>query len=81
MHIMCNERARLLGLYNQATLAISTTLEDLLHGPRSASSVMYEIRRHATEKARIAFERAGLAYASHVEEHHCESTQSNLPIR
>jgi len=62
----------LLAVYNQATLAISTTVDDLLHGARAASSVMYELRRHAAEKARLAFERAGLAYDSHVREHHCE---------
>jgi len=68
----CIERARLLGVYNQATLAISTTVEDLLHGVGASSSVMYDIRRHAAEKARIGFEQAGLAYESHVREHHCE---------
>ena len=69
----CEERARLLGLYNQATLAISTTVEDLLHGVGTGSSVMYDIRRHATEKARIGFELAGLAYETHVGQHHCEA--------
>jgi len=70
----CEERARLLGLYNQATLAISTTVEDLLHGVGAGSSVMYDIRRHAAEKARIGFELAGLAYESHVGEHHCDTS-------
>ena len=69
----CEERARLLGLYNQAALAISTTVEDLLHGVGSGSSVMYDIRRHAAEKARIGFEAADCAYESHVVEHHCEA--------
>jgi hypothetical protein len=68
----CEERARLLGVYNQATLAISTTVEDLLHGAGAASSLIYDIRRHAAEKARIGFEAAGLAYELHVHEHHCE---------
>jgi hypothetical protein len=67
----CEERARLLGLYNQATLAISTTVEDLLHGVGAGSSVMYDMRRHAAEKARVGFELAGLAYESHMREHHC----------
>ena len=73
-HMKCTERARLLCAYNKATLAISTTVEDLLHGGGVGSSVMYSIRRHATEKARIGFERAGLAYESHVREHHCEAS-------
>ncbi len=34
---------------------------------------MYDIRRHAAEKARIGFELAGLAYESHVDQHHCEA--------
>jgi hypothetical protein len=68
----CQERARLLGLYNQATLAISTTVEDLLHGVGAGSSIMYDIIRHAAEKARIEFERAGLAYETHIDQHHCE---------
>ena len=67
----CEERARLLGLYNQATLAISTTVDDLLYGVRAASCVMYDIRRHAAEKARLEFERASLAYELHIGEHHC----------
>ena len=71
--MMCNERARLLGLYNQATLAVSTTVEELLHGTGAASNLIYDIRRHAAEKARIGFEAAGLAYESHVGEHHCET--------
>ena len=69
----CEERARLLGVYNRATLAISTTVEDLLHGAGAASSLIYEIRRHAAEKARIGFEAAGLAYETHVGAHHCEA--------
>jgi hypothetical protein len=70
---MCQERARLLGVYNRATLAISTTVEDLLHGPGASSSVVYDIRRHAAEKARVSFELAGLAYESHIHDHHCEA--------
>jgi hypothetical protein len=69
----CEERARLLGVYNQATLAISTTVEELLHGIGASSSVLYDIRRHAAEKARIGFELAEFAYESHVGQHHCES--------
>ena len=70
---MCEERARLLGVYNRATLAVSTTVEDLLHGAGAGSSIIYDIRRHAAEKARIAFELAGLAYKSHIHDHHCET--------
>lgn len=62
-----------MGAYNRATLAISTTVEDLLYGVGASSSVMYDIRRHAAEKARIGFELAGLAYESHVDQHHCEA--------
>ncbi len=71
--MMCEERARLLGVFNQATLAISTTVEDLLHGAGACSGVMYDMRRHAAEKARIGFEQANLAYESHVDQHHCEA--------
>ncbi|MDP9113556.1 MAG: hypothetical protein M3O20_07735 [Acidobacteriota bacterium] len=74
----CEERARLLGAYNQATLAISTTVEDLLHGSRSASGLMYTIRRHAAEKARVGFEAAGLAYEAHVGKHCCEAPGQNF---
>ncbi len=72
----CEERTRLLGVYNQATLAISTSVDDLLHGAALVSPAIYDMRRHAAEKARIAFERAGFAYESHVREHHCE-----LPVK
>jgi hypothetical protein len=76
----CEERARLLGLYNQATLAISTTVEDLLHGVAASSSILYDIRRHAAEKARARFELAELAYEAHIHQHHCEA-RSNVPNR
>ena len=69
----CEERARLLGLYNQATLAISTTVENLLHGVAASSSILYDIRRHAAEKARTAFELAEFAYEAHVHQHHCDA--------
>jgi hypothetical protein len=69
----CEEGTRLLGVYNQATLAISTSVENLLHGVGACSSVLYDIRRHAAEKARIGFELAELAYESHVGQHHCEA--------
>lgn len=69
----CEERARLLGVYNRATLAISTTVEDLLHGVAASSSLLYDIRRHAAEKARIGFESAELAYEAHVHQHRCEA--------
>jgi hypothetical protein len=69
----CEERARLLGVFNRATLAISTTVEDLLHGVGASSSLLYDIRRHAAEKARIGFELAEFAYESHVHQHHCEA--------
>ena len=71
--MMCEERARLLSVYNRDTLAISTTVEDLLHGAGAGSSIIYDIRRHAAEKARIGFELAGLAYESHIHEHRCEA--------
>ena len=71
----CEERARLLGVYNRATLAISTTVEDLLHGAGVGSSAIYDMRRHAAEKARVGFELAGLAYELHVDQHHCEVGQ------
>ena len=71
--MQCEERARLLGVYNQAPLAISTSVEDLLHGVGASSSLLYDIRRHAAEKARIGFELAELAYESHVGQHRCEA--------
>lgn len=76
----CEERARLLGVYNQATLAISTSVEDLLHGVAASSSILYDIRRHTAEKARAGFELAELAYEAHVNKHHCDA-RSNVPIR
>ena len=63
----------MLGVYNQATLAISTTVEDLLHGVGASSNLLYDIRRHAAEKARTGFELAELAYEAHVHQHHCEA--------
>ena len=69
----CEERARLLGVYNQATLAICTTVETLLHGVGASSSLLYDIRRHAAEKARIGFQLAELSYEAHVKQHHCEA--------
>jgi hypothetical protein len=72
----CDERARLLGAQNRATLAISTSINDLLPGVGAISSIIYDIRRHAMARARIEFEAARLAYEDHVEEHGCET--SNL---
>ncbi len=63
----------MLGVYNRATLAISTTVEDLLHGAASSSNLLYDIRRHAVEKARTAFELAEFTYEAHVHQHHCEA--------
>ena len=75
----CDERARLLGLFNKATLASSISIENLLHGPVShgpgtPSSLIYDMRRHLAEKARTGFELARLAYDSHVRVHNCEIT-------
>ena len=84
----CEERVRLLGVYNRATLAISTTVADLLHGVGASSSILYDIRRHATEKARTEFELAELAYETHVHQHHCEvpvkyadPVMNSIPLR
>jgi hypothetical protein len=68
----CDERGRLLALHNQAALAIARTIEDLLKSAESASSVVYDLRRHAAGKARVGFESARLAYEAHVREHCCE---------
>jgi hypothetical protein len=73
----CDERARLLGLFNKATLASSISIENLLHGPVShdtgaGSSLIYDMQRHLAEKARSGFEFARLAYDAHVSVHHCE---------
>jgi hypothetical protein len=67
----CDERARLLGSYNRAALAISTTVDDLLHDVGVVSNVIYDLRRHAARKARIGFELATLAYDAHVSAHRC----------
>jgi hypothetical protein len=72
----CDERARLLGAQNRATLAISTSINDLLPGVGVISSTIYDIRRHAMARARIEYEAARLAYENHVDEHGCET--SNL---
>lgn len=63
----------MLGAYNRATLAISITVEDLLQDGGIVSRAMYDIRRHAVERARIGFESAELAYETHIDEHHCEA--------
>jgi hypothetical protein len=70
----CDERARLLSAYNRATLAISIKVEDLLQSAGVVSSAIYDLRRHAAEKARIGLEFARLAYDLHVREHRCEAT-------
>ena len=70
----CDERAGLLNAYNGAALAISITVEDLLNSAGVVSSAIYDLRRHAAEKARIQFEFARLAYEVHVREHRCEAT-------
>jgi hypothetical protein len=80
----CDEKARLLGAYNRATLASSMSIENLLHGPGlhgpgTASSVIYDMRRHAAEKARTGFELARLAYDAHVRQHDCETSQDLSP--
>jgi hypothetical protein len=67
----CDERARLLGVFNKATLAISTAVDNLLYGPGAASSVIYDMRRHTVEKARIGLDLASVAYDAHIDQHHC----------
>ena len=72
----CDERARLLHLFNKATLANSISIENMLHSPLQCpggpSSVIYDIRRHRAGQARREFELARLAYDAHVSMHHCE---------
>ena len=72
--MLCDERDRLLGLYNCGALAISITVDDLLHGVGPVSRIMYNIRRHAAAKARHGFELARLAYENHINEHGCETS-------
>ena len=76
----CDERVRLLGVFNKATLASSISSENLLnspqHRPGGASSIIYDIRRHRAEKARTGFEIARLAYNAHVGVHHCETSEA-----
>ena len=75
-NMYCDERARLLSVFNRETLASSVSMDNLLHEIRPASSVIYDMRRHAAEKARNGFELARLAYEAHVIEHHCETTRA-----
>ena len=77
----CDERARLLSLFNKASLASSVSIENLLHGPLShgpglSSSVIFDMRRHVAQQALAGFELARLAYDAHVRMHHCEITQA-----
>ena len=72
----CDERGRLLGLYNKATLTLARTIEDLLQSTGVGSSGVYDIRRRAAKKARAGFEIARLAYEDYVREPGCET--SNL---
>ena len=67
----CDERTKLLCAYNQAALSISTTIADLLHGPKPTARLIYDIRRHAAEQARIHFELAEQAYEAHIHTHDC----------
>lgn len=68
----CDERTRLLGAYNQATLALSTAIQHLLSGGDLIASVVYDMQRRAADKARKELEAARLAYETHIQEHHCE---------
>jgi hypothetical protein len=66
----CDERTRLLGAYNRATLTLSTAVQHLLNS--GEASAAYDLHRYTADKARIEFESARLAYEAHVQEHHCE---------
>lgn len=66
----CDERTRLLGTYNRATLVLSAALQDLLSS--EGVSAISDIHRFGANKARIEFESARLAFEGHVREHHCE---------
>jgi hypothetical protein len=72
----CCERARLLGAYNRAALAMSLTVDELPHGVGVRSSTIFGTRRYAAGKARVGLELAGRAYEIHVGGHGCET--SNL---
>jgi hypothetical protein len=71
----CYERPRLLGDCNRAALALSITVDELLHGVDAGSSIIYDRRRHAAEKARVGFELAQRTYETHVDWHGCEPTR------
>ena len=79
----CDERARLLGVFNRATLASSISIENMLntppHLPGGPSSLIYDMRRHLAGKARTGFEVARLAYDAHVAVHHCENNRELSP--
>jgi hypothetical protein len=52
-------------------MASAATVQDLLYGSGGGSCTNYDLRRHATQKARINFETAGIAYEAHLEQHRC----------
>ena len=80
----CDERTRLLGVFNKATLANSISIENMLNSPLhppggGPSSAIYDMGRHLAEKARTGFEIARLAYDAHVSVHHCETNEGLSP--
>jgi len=78
-NMKCDERARLLNVFNKATLANSISIENILnsslHRPGALSSEIYDMRRHRAGEARSGFEIARLAYDAHVSMHHCEPSR------
>jgi hypothetical protein len=70
----CDERARLLNAHNKAALEFSIAIDELLVGVGGRSSLVYDLRRRAAERARAEFEPARSAYETHVGEHGCETS-------
>jgi hypothetical protein len=76
----CDERVQLLRARDQATLALATGIERLLNGSAvDGSSIIYEIRRRAAERAEAKLGQARVAYDSHVDGHRCEATMDLSP--
>lgn len=68
----CAEKNRLLSAHNQANLALTSCVQQLLSAEGMPVAV-YAARRRDAQTARLEFESARLAYEAHVTAHRCEN--------
>jgi len=74
---VCDERARLLNEYSRATLAFSSSVDELVKKTGTVSNAEYIRLTNVVGEARTATEQAHFNLEKHVAEHGCASNDDS----